>query len=264
MKLLTELNKIWAFAARSLLINRRNVFAIFEMLFWPGISVFSVGLLTKFLNLDQNTVTFVLIGAIGMNTIQIAQLDLSYSLLYDVWAKSVRHKFIAPVSLTHLLVGTGMVGLARGFLVFVIMGLLSTTLFGMDLGRPGITGLVIFLAGMFLNAAILGILVLALVLRFGHRAEVAAWAFAYLLFLLCGLYYPVTVLPPGIKEMAQFMPLTHFLDYFRHFYGFPLLSPHPLLYGFLQSVLYLAASFLLLKFTLQSARKRGILLKLSE
>uniref|UniRef100_A0A7C3ZAH6 ABC transporter permease n=1 Tax=Desulfobacca acetoxidans TaxID=60893 RepID=A0A7C3ZAH6_9BACT len=264
MKLPADLVKIWAFAARSVLINRRNVFALFEMVFWPGISIFSVGLLTKFLQLNQETVTFVLIGAIGMNTIQIAQLDLSYSFLYDVWAKSLRHKFIAPISLSHLLLGTGLVGLTRGCLVFVIMTLLCTTLFGMDLGRPGFTGLVIFLAGMFLNAAILGILVLALVLRFGHRAEVAAWAFAYLLFLLCGLYYPVTVLPAGIKEMAQFVPLTHFLDSFRHFYGFPRVSAHPLLYGFLESMLYLAASFLLLKITLKSARRRGILLKLSE
>jgi ABC-2 type transport system permease protein len=264
VKLLTDLNKIWAFASRSLLVNRRNVFAIFEMLFWPGISIFSVGLLTKFLKLDADTVTFVLIGAIGMNTIQVAQLDMSYSLLYDVWSKSLRHKFIAPMGLPHLLIGTGLVGLIRGFLVFVIMGLLCTWLFSMDLGRPGFTGLVMFLAGMFLNAAILGILVLALVLRYGHRAEVAAWAFAYLLFLLCGLYYPVTVLPAGIKEIALFVPLTHFLDYFRHFYGFPLVSPHPLLFGFSQSVIYLALCYLFLRFTLNTALRRGTILKLSE
>jgi ABC-2 type transport system permease protein len=246
------------------LVNRRNVFAVFEMLFWPGIAVFSVGLLTKFLKLDEATVTFVLIGAIGMNTIQIAQLDLSYALLYDVWSKSLRHKFIAPITLPHLLLGTGLVGLLRGFLVFVIMGFLCMWLFDMDLGRPGLVGLAMFLAGLFLNAAILGILVLALVLRFGHRAEVAAWAFAYLLFLLCGLYYPVTVLPTGIKEMAQFVPLTHFLDYFRHFYGFPPLSAHPLLWGFSQSVIYLGLCYLFLRSTLKSALKHGTILKLSE
>jgi ABC-2 type transport system permease protein len=110
----------------------------------------------------------------------------------------------------------------------------------------------------------MGILVLTLVLRFGHRAEVAAWAFSYLLLMLCGLYYPVTVLPAGIRQLAELIPLTYFLDYFRHFYGFPLLSPHPLLYGFLQTVVYLVVSYLLLKFTLQSALKRGTLLKLSE
>jgi ABC-2 type transport system permease protein len=137
VKLPTDLNKIWAFAARSLLVNRRNVFAVFEMLFWPMIGILSVGLLTQFLNLDADIVTFVLIGAVSMNVIQIAQLDLSYSLLYDVWSKSLKHKFIAPISLGHVLVGAGLVGLLRGFLVFLVMGLLSMWLFNMDLSRPG-------------------------------------------------------------------------------------------------------------------------------
>ncbi|MGQ9688879.1 MAG: ABC transporter permease [Desulfobaccales bacterium] len=264
MKLLIEVNKTWAFAARNLLVNRRNVFAIFEMLFWPGVGILSVGLLTRFLKLEADVVTFVLIGAVSMNVIQIAQLDLSYALLYDVWSKSLKHKFIAPINLAHVLLGAGLVGVLRGLVVFVIMGLLSMWLFGMDLRRPGFSGLIIFLAGMFLNATLIGILVLALVLRFGHRAEVAAWSFSYLLFLLCGLYYPVTILPPVIREVAQLVPLTHFLDYFRQFYGFPRLSPRPLVYGFGQSVVYLALGYLFLRFTLKVALRRGTILKLSE
>ena len=50
-----------AFAARSSLVNRRNVFAVFEMLFWPGVGILSVGLLTRFLHLNPETVTFILI-----------------------------------------------------------------------------------------------------------------------------------------------------------------------------------------------------------
>ena len=115
-----------------------------------------------------------------------------------------------------------------------------------------------------MNAAIIGALVLALVLRFGQRAEVAAWAFSYLMLLLCGLYYPVSVLPRGAQFLAQLIPLTYFLDYFRHFYGFPLTSPHPLLYGFAQSVLYLILSYGLVSLTLKSACKRGTLLRLSD
>jgi ABC-2 type transport system permease protein len=264
MRLPTDFNKILAFAARSALVNRRNVFAVFEMLFWPAIGIFSVGLLTRFLNLDAETVTFILIGAVSMNTIQIAQLDLSYALLYSVWAKSLKHEFMAPVRLTHILVGAGAVGLIRGMLVFAVMGFFSMWLFNMDLGRPGLGGLLIFLTGMFLNAAVIGASVLALVLRFGQRAEVAAWAFSYLMLLLCGLYYPVSVLPAWIGELAQIIPLTYFLEYFRHFYGFPLNYPHPLLYGFSLSVVYLGVCYALVHYTLKSALHRGTLLRLSE
>jgi ABC-2 type transport system permease protein len=215
VKLPIEFYKVWAFAARSLLVNLRNVFAVFEMFFWPGVAIFSVGLLTRFLKLDPETVSFILIGAVSMNTVQIAQLDISYSLLYDVWSKSLKHPFIAPIHLSHLLLGAGLVGVIRGLLVFVVMGLLSIWLFGMDLSRPGFLGLSVFLVGLFVNAVIIGIMVLTLVLRFGHRAEVAAWAFSYLILLLCGLYYPVSILPMGARELAQLIPLTYFLDYFR-------------------------------------------------
>jgi ABC-2 type transport system permease protein len=264
VRLRTDLYKIWAFSVRSTVVNRRNVFAVFEMLFWPLIGIFSVGLLTRFLNLGEDTVSFILIGAVTMNTVQIAQLDLSYALLYSVWSKSLKHEFIAPVSLSHILIGSGLVGLVRGSLVFVIMGWLSVYFFEMDLGRPGVAGLTWFLLGMFLNAAIIGALVLALVLRFGQRAEVAAWAFSYLMMLLCGLYYPVSVLPEGFQILAKFIPLTYFLEYFRHFYGFPPVSAHPLVYGFSQSVIYLIGSYGLVSLTLRSARKRGILLRLSD
>jgi len=264
MRLPISFYKIWAFSVRNAVVNRRNVFAIFEMLFWPLIGIFSVGLLTRFLNLAGETVSFILIGAVTMNTVQIAQLDLSYALLYSVWSKSLKHEFIAPVRLSHILMGSGLVGLVRGLLVFVLMGCLSVYLFDMDLRQPGLEGLIYFLLGMFLNAAIIGALVLALVLRFGQRAEVAAWAFSYLMLLLCGLYYPVSVLPREFQVLAKLIPLTYFLDYFRHFYGFPLLSPHPLLYGFSQSVIYLIISYGLVSLTLKSAYRRGTLLRLSD
>jgi ABC-2 type transport system permease protein len=72
------------------------------------------------------------------------------------------------------------------------------------------------------------------------------------------------VLPRGVQFLAQLIPLTYFLDYFRHFYGFPLVSSHPLLYGFSQSVIYLFLSYGLVSLTLKSAYRRGTLLRLSD
>jgi ABC-2 type transport system permease protein len=67
-----------------------------------------------------------------------------------------------------------------------------------------------------------------------------------------------------VQFLAQLIPLTYFLDYFRHFYGFPLVSKHPLLYGFSQTVVYLFISYGLVSLTLKSAYRRGTLLRLSD
>ncbi|RLA89647.1 MAG: ABC transporter permease [Deltaproteobacteria bacterium] len=264
MSLLTEGIKIWAFAARGGIMNRRNFFAMFEMFFWPLVAVFSVGLLTQFLRLDEATVSFVLTGALAMNTMQIVQLDISYALLYDVWSKSLKHGFVAPIRLGHIVLGSGLIGLLRGLVVFVIMGVLSVYYFDMELLRPGWLALIWFLIGLFLMAAIAGTLVISLVLIFGHRAEITAWAITYLLMILCGLYYPISLLPSGARWLAEFIPLTFFLEYFRSFYGFPASVAHPLEWGLLLGLGYLVVSYLLMVLSLRASLSRGTLVKLSE
>jgi ABC-2 type transport system permease protein len=264
VRLVTEAVKVWAFTGRGVIMNRRNVFAVFEMLFWPLVGLFSVGLLTRFLALGPETVSFVLIGAVAMNTVQIAQLDVSYALLYDVWGKSLKHGFMAPINLGHVVLGSGLVGLIRGAVVFSLMLGCSVWAFGMDLGHPGWPVLLVFFIGLFLVALIEGVVVLSLVLFFGHRAEITAWAISYLVLLLSGMYYPVTMLPTGLQTVAQAFPLTYFLEYFRDFYGFPLSAHGPLWWGFGLSLGYLLAGYGLVTFSLRWARKRGTLLKLSE
>jgi len=264
VSLVAEAVKAWAFAARGGIMNCRNVFAVLEMLFWPLVGLFSVGLLTRFLDLGPATVSFVLIGSVAMNTVQIAQLDVSYALLYDVWAKSLKHGFIAPIHVVHVILGSGLVGFIRGLVVFIVMLTLSIWAFGMDLRQAGWLGLTIFFLGLFLVAVIEGVLVLSLVLLFGHRAEITAWAISYLVLLLAGLYYPVTLLPVSLQAVAQLIPLTHFMEYFRSFYGFPVSASAPLARGFLLSLAYLAAGYGLITVSLRRARQRGTLLKLSE
>ena len=97
MRLRTNFYKIWAFSVRSTLVNRRNVFAVFEMLFWPLIGIFSVGLLTRFLNLEADTVSFILIGAVTMNTVQPEYVTVTSAAAPAVTAAPAPKEAPAPV-----------------------------------------------------------------------------------------------------------------------------------------------------------------------
>ncbi|MBM4278532.1 MAG: hypothetical protein FJ130_11740 [Deltaproteobacteria bacterium] len=73
--------QIGAFAFKNLTITRRNVFSISEIIFWLLVGLFSVGLLTVFLRLDENMTGFILIGVMSMSLIQVCQIDVAYALL---------------------------------------------------------------------------------------------------------------------------------------------------------------------------------------
>jgi ABC-2 type transport system permease protein len=262
--LAAELVRLWAFAARNLIMARRNVFFLFELTFWPGVAMLSHGLLTRFLELTPETTAFILVGTVALSTVQVCQLDVAYAVLFDTWSKSMKHQFLAPVGIRHLALGSWLVGVGRGVVVFGLMAGLGTWAFGFDFMGAGPASLAVFLAGCFLSALVIGVLVCTLVLLFGNRAESSAWASVNFFVMLSGIYYPVSILPGWAQAVAAGIPLTYFLDAFRAGYGFPAQFASPVATGFGLAVLYAVLAHLALAAAIRRARRTGLLLKLSE
>jgi len=152
----------------------------------------------------------------------------------------------------------------RSFVVFLLLSIFSALAFGFDFLRPGFFPLCLFLLGLFLTSALIGVSVCILVLLFGYNAEVAAWSMVSLLYLVCGIYYPVSILPFPLPEVARAIPLTYLLEYFRSFYGFKSVSDYCLGWGFGLLGFYAILEAILFKIVLHRARRTGTLLRLSE
>ena len=99
---------------------------------------------------------------------------------------------------------------------------------------------------------------------FGLRAEVSAWSGVSLILLLCGVYYPVSVLPAPLQVVAAAVPLTHFLEAFRAQLGYAPVFKEPLVRGYVLAAVYAAGGYALFAWAIQRARRTGMLLKLSD
>ena len=251
-----------AFFLRNFLFGVRNIFTFMELLFWPSVSLVSVGLMGDFLQLQENALAFILTGAITAGVLQVTQLDVAYGLLYEVWSKSLKQTLLTPVGITESLFGAWVNGILRGGVIFIALGLSAMVLFRFTF--PPLAPMLIFLAGIFGCALLLGLLVNVLLLTFGQKAEITAWMFAYLFMLLSGIYYPVTTLPTFFFHVSEWIPITYFLEYLRQYFGFTSVFSHVLLKGTGLIVLYLGLGLMLLRFAFYRARKKGIILRLSE
>jgi len=262
--LATEWVRLWAFAARNLIMARRNVFFVFELTFWPGVAMLSHGLLTRFLALTPEMTAFILVGTVALSSVQVCQLDVAYAVLFDIWSKSMKHQFLTPVRTRHLALGSWLVGVARGIIVFSLMAAIGTWAFGFNFIGGGPLPLALFLLGCFLTALVIGLLVCTLVLLFGTRAETSAWAAVNFIVMLSGIYYPISVLPGWVAAISAGIPLTYFLDAMREGYGFKSQFTHPFLTGFALVGLYVVLAHWALSAAITRARRTGLLLKLSE
>jgi ABC-2 type transport system permease protein len=259
-----ELVKVSAFFLRNWRMTHRNVFTVFEIVFWPIVNLLSVGLLTTFLGAQPGTVVFVLVGTFALSTVQVCQLDVAYAALFDMWSKSIKHQLVAPIRPWHLVLGSWLMGLVRGTAVFVLQAAVSHWAFGVSVLAHGPAPAAALLVGLLLSAAGVGLLVSTLLMLFGLRAEVSAWSGVSLVLLLCGVYYPVSVLPAPLQVMAAGVPLTHFLEAFRAHLGYAPVFTAPLLRGYGLAVLYLLGGYALFAWSIHRARRTGMLLKLSD
>jgi ABC-2 type transport system permease protein len=259
-----ELLAVWAVTLRNALMGARNVFFFFELLFWPIVGVLSIGLMSRFLELTSAQASFVLIGTIALSIVNVCQLEVAYAVLLDVWSKSLKHQFLAPIGIRHLTLGSWVIGMLRGLLVFGLLAVLGRWAFGFNVGQPGWIALATFLLGCFLTAWVVGVAVCALITLFGNRAEAFAWASVNLVLVLAGIYYPISVLPDFIAVIAKAIPLTYFLDAYRAYYGFESEFAAPIATGLALSALYAALAHWAFLAAIQRARRTGLLLKMSE
>ncbi len=243
------------------IMAKRNFFTLFEVIFWPFINLMSIGLMTDFLSMEYDKVSFVLIGAVALSIVQVCQIDIAYVMLFDMWSKSIKHTFIAPVKGIHLVLGSLIFGMLRSSLVFVILVLIGFYAFGFNFVSAGTVPVLIFMSGLFLTSASVGILVCISILKFGQRAEVAAWTITGIMMFVCGIYYPVSILPEGVQIIARAIPLTYFLEYMRSFYGY---GQADIFTGFGLAVFYFVAGIFALDWAIINARRSGILMRLSE
>jgi ABC-2 type transport system permease protein len=237
---------------------------VFELTFWPGVAMLSHGLLTRFLDLTPQMTAFILVGTVALSAVQVCQLDVAYAVLFDMWSKSMKHQFLAPIRIHHLALGSWLVGVLRGVVVFLLMAWIGSWAFGFDFAGGGPLSVALFLLGCFLTALVVGLLVCALILLFGTRAETSAWAAVNFVVMLSGIYYPVSVLPGWVATIAKGIPLTYFLAGVRTGYGFPSELAHPYATGFALAIAYAVLAHAALAAAVHRARRTGLLLKLSE
>lgn len=260
----TEFVAAWAFAVRNLQMASRNVFLLFELLFWPVVGVLTIGLMSRFLTLAPEEMAFILIGQMAFSIVSTCELDVAYSVLYDFWSKSMKHHFLAPIGIRHLTVGSWVVGILRGTLVFALTSALAWYAFRFNPFSAGLGSVAFLLVGCFLTAWIVGVFVCVLIMLFGGRAETSAWASINLILALSGIYYPISVLPGWAAAVGSAIPLTYFLDAYRTEFGFTPEFTHPIATGLVLAAFYVLLSHATLHAAVNRARRTGLLLKMSE
>ena len=135
---------------------------------------------------------------------------------FELRLGSLERLLLAPVTLTSVLLGKILGGAIFGLMITAVVTLVSVIALG--LYDVSILYLLLVLLPSLLLFSSLGALICVLV-REVFEAQTLANLPRFLMVFLCGIFTPISSLPPVLKQVAYILPLTYTVDGIRQSFG---------------------------------------------
>ncbi|HEB78782.1 MAG TPA: ABC transporter permease [Methylothermaceae bacterium] len=265
--MIASLGRINALIVRYLYLLRGSWSRVIELAYWPTVQMILWGLINRFLAGHSDWVAqaagLFIAAVLLWDVLFRAQLGVSVVFLEEMWSRNLGQLFVTPlrpwewvtalmaISLLRTLIG---VGAAAGLAIL----LYRYSIFAM--GMP----LLAFFTNLLVMGWSIGLVVIALILRYGLGAEGLAWALIFAIAPISGIYYPVSVLPAWLQPVALSLPATHVFEGMRGVLIHNTFSWHHFYWAVGLNTLYLLTGAAVLLWSFHVARQRNLLLQLGE
>ncbi len=208
-----------------------------------------------------NFTSFLILGVLLLMILSQSLWGAGLALRNEQYRGTLESTLTAPTHLTAMLVGYALVDLVlAGYLVFVGFTL-GTLVFGLELSVVDPVGLVIAFGVTIFGVSGFAFMFAAVTLLV-KQANAIVNTVQPILFLLTGIFFPVTALPSAIQQFSLLLPLTQGFLAIQEITlnGATLLAVSPLLIGTMISGSILAiVGIAMLRATMKWSRRKGLL-----
>ena len=260
-------NRVMAILVRYFYLMMSSWPRFIELAYWPTVQMVLWGLINRYLSVQTNGMAqamgLLIAAALLWDVLFRAQLGVTLVFFEEMYSRNLGNLFVSPlrpyeyalalltVSFLRTAFGVGVAsGLAILFYQYSIF----------DMGLP----LLAFFTNLLVMGWAIGLLVVALVLRFGLGMEGLAWAIIFAFAPLSGIYYPVSVLPEWIRPISLALPSSHVFEGMRAIVNDHVFLTDHFFAAVWLNLAYLAIGLVVYLYTFKIARKRGLLLQMGE
>jgi ABC-2 type transport system permease protein len=213
-----NLTRIASIPLRQFYLYRGSAARVVPLFAWVTIDMVLWGFMSKFLgSLAHTSYRFVpaLLGAVLFWDFMTRVMQgVTTAFFEDVWSRNFLNVFATPITMPEYIAGLLFTSLATSLVGLAVMIAVATAAFGLNFASYGAM-LLPFIVVLFLNGIALGVVALAIVLRFGPAAEWFIWPIPALLAPFACVYYPLATLPTPMQWLARLLPPSYVFEGMR-------------------------------------------------
>src|SRR5689334_10559021 len=207
--------RVAAMVLRYWYLLRSSFARLIELIYWPTVQMLMWGFLQTYLAGQSSLYARaggVLIGAVMLwDVLFRGQLGFSISFLEEMWSRNLGNLMISPLRPLEFVCALMIMSIVRLAIGMVPVSLLAIAFFGFNIWGMGLA-LAAFFLNLILTSWSVGIVVSGVVMRNGMGAETLAWTVMFLIMPVICVYYPVSVLPEWLQQIAWLLPPTYVFE----------------------------------------------------
>ena len=260
-----KIHRINAVIVRHLYESRRNFDRLTDLVWWPVLDIIMWGFFTIYLahssRLQPNVVSCLLGAVILWGTFYGFQRDMAVGFLDELWSRNLINLFSTPLSVWEYLTGLILVNFIKAMVGLSAASLIAWAAYAFNI-FPLLPIFLPFMASLIFFALAMGVLITGLIFRYTTRIQALAWSFAGLLQPVSCVFYPLKSLPRWLRAVAWMLPTTHAFEGMRQILSGKGFSLSHLGWAFGLDAAYFCLAVLVFRRVFESARNRGLLVKL--
>ncbi|HZX49895.1 MAG TPA: ABC transporter permease [Candidatus Paceibacterota bacterium] len=194
-------------------ISVRSLEVWFDMVFFPLVTTVVFGFVAKYLS-GENLLaaSYLLLGLLLWHVLQVSQYSMSMGVLWNVWSRNLSNMFITPLSIKEYIIAETISSLIKSLGMSLVLSFTVYVVFGFDVLQIGLLNYLLYFINLSLFAWAVGIVLVGVIFKYGTRIQALAWSIIFLFQPLTAAFFPVSVLPSGIRELAFAFPPTYIFE----------------------------------------------------
>jgi len=259
-------NRVIALIYRYTMLLRHDLGKVIDTFYWPLIDIVTWGFLTVYISRNQNiqnNFILVLLSAIILWTlVYTVARDVAVCFLDDMWDRNVVNLYCSPLKPIEFLTASFLIALFR---IILTLGVISITAYLFYSFNILILGayLGLFFLILIVFSYTIGIFATTLILRFGPGVEIFAWSFPAILSPISAVFYPISVLPQFLQNIALLFPTSYVFGGMREILLTGTIVWQDMAIAALLDIIYLIIAFLLFFKVFNDVRKNGLIARFS-
>ncbi|MBM3570867.1 MAG: ABC transporter permease [Alphaproteobacteria bacterium] len=262
-----SIRRIGAMVLRHLYVITASWPRIIELTYWPTMQMLMWGFTTQFFLTHSSWLVqaagALIAGVLLWDVLFRSQLGLSLSFFEEIWSRNLGSLFVSPLRVHEFATELMIMSLIRCLVGILPAALLAIPLYHysiFDMGLP----LCAFFCTLLVTGWAVGLMICALIFRWGQGAEGMAWGAVFALAPISGVYYPIETLPGWLQPVSWALPSAYVFEGMRaalidQVFRIDLMAAAQLL-----NLLYLVVGAGAFFWAFEDARRRGKLLQQGE